>query len=75
MRESIHALRCDFLCLQDTQSERTRWTGRGKPVLINPRRACTARVTVLSSYISVSVLPSDFKKTIFIKLLRSKVML
>ena len=25
MRESIHALRCDFLCLQDTQSERTRW--------------------------------------------------
>ena len=23
MRESIHALRCDFLCLQDTQSERT----------------------------------------------------
>ena len=25
MRESIHAFRCDFLCLQDTQSERTRW--------------------------------------------------
>ena len=24
MRELIHALRCDFLCLQDTQSERTR---------------------------------------------------
>ena len=23
MRESIHALRCDLLCLQDTQSERT----------------------------------------------------
>ena len=25
MRESIHALRCDFLCLQGTQSKRTRW--------------------------------------------------
>ena len=25
MRESIYALRCDFLCLQYTQSERTRW--------------------------------------------------
>ncbi|CAI8054107.1 hypothetical protein GBAR_LOCUS29568, partial [Geodia barretti] len=24
MRESIHALRCDLLCFQDTQSERTR---------------------------------------------------
>ena len=24
MRESIHALRCDFLYVQDTQSERTR---------------------------------------------------
>ena len=24
MRESIHALRCDFSCLQDTQSKRTR---------------------------------------------------
>ncbi|CAI8003891.1 hypothetical protein GBAR_LOCUS3796, partial [Geodia barretti] len=24
MRESIHALRCDLLCLQDTQSERSR---------------------------------------------------
>ena len=24
MRESIHDLRCDFLCLQDTQRERTR---------------------------------------------------
>ena len=29
MRESIHALRCDFLCLQDTQSKRAR-----SPVLI-----------------------------------------
>ena len=27
VRESIHVLRCDFLCLQDTR-------GRGKPVLI-----------------------------------------
>ena len=32
MRESIHALRCDFLRLRDKQRERT---GRGKPVLIS----------------------------------------
>ena len=44
MRESIHDLRCDFLCLQDTQSKRTR-PRRGMAVLINPRRACAARVT------------------------------
>ena len=46
MRESIHDLRCDFLCLQDTQSKRTR-PRRGMAVLINPRRACAARVTVV----------------------------
>ena len=27
MRESIHALRCDFLCLQDTQSKLARCSG------------------------------------------------
>ena len=32
MRESINYLRCDFLCPQDTQRERTR---SGKPVLIS----------------------------------------
>ncbi|CAI8043484.1 hypothetical protein GBAR_LOCUS24102, partial [Geodia barretti] len=31
MRESINALRCDFLCLQGTRASRP---GRGKPVLI-----------------------------------------
>ena len=33
MRESIHAIRCDFLCLQGTRSKGIRH-GRGKPVLI-----------------------------------------
>ncbi|CAI8022385.1 hypothetical protein GBAR_LOCUS17987 [Geodia barretti] len=33
MRESIHALRCDLLCLQDTQSERTRSSVALNPII------------------------------------------
>ena len=58
MRESIHTLRCDFLCLEDTQSERTR---RGKPVLI-----CILACSL--AFHAITLERSSFMKIAFFKI-------